>query len=360
MIYKNHKKIDLEKDSFYISKESEFTKFLKGKKNVVFQNGDKIRINKGTGLVEPPRIQTVAVKNTVPDESGFSDDTWVYCERSPRVLQNGEVEYDLAPIMMRRSISIPTTKKDKIFYMMYLSPAAISGRTKVLDLEQEAVNKVEQIKAKTRVDFLLTDDEFNILDDSRKRVIAKSFGVANVDALKIESVVLKLKSIIDEADKQGDKDRGTDAFLEAVKNNNTTDIKANVQDALDKGKVKYEEKNMFFYYADGNGNVAKKIVSVEPINSESIISRLKTIHNYYIDNPDKLKELRRVLGLETSEVDFSKVEYAFLKKWVAHHGLDGKGTKEELIKKAEEFYEKNKGVKQMDMTLLEIAGDSEE
>ena len=155
---------------------------------------------------------------------------------------------------MRRSISIPTTKKDKIFYMMYLSPAAISGRTKVLDLEQEAVNKVEQIKAKTRVDFLLTDDEFNILDDSRKRVIAKSFGVANVDALKIESVVLKLKSIIDEADKQGDKDRGTDAFLEAVKNNNTTDIKANVQDALDKGKVKYEEKNMFFYYADGNRN----------------------------------------------------------------------------------------------------------
>ena len=73
-----------------------------------------------------------------------------------------------------------------------------------------------------------------------------------------------------------------------------------------------------------------------------------------------ITELRRVLGLETSEVDFSKVEYAFLKKWVAHHGLDGKGTKEELIKKAEEFYEKNKGVKQMDMTLLEIAGDSEE
>lgn len=358
MLYKNHQKVELQKDPLYQLHEAEFTEFLKGKKYVTFDNGDRPIVHpNGTERV---RAQTISVFNTVRSADGYEEDFWVYCKRPPKVLQNKDLEYDRAPITMRGTLTVPVTEKDKIFYLMYLSPSAVTKRVKSLDPKREAVAKVEQLKAKTKVDFLLTDDDYNILSEKRKRLIAKSFGIKNVDSKELATVIIELKNVIEASDKIGDKATDTQAFLEAVGKDDLVNVKANIQDAIDAGKIKFDEKQLWYYYADEEGGFARKVVSVEPINTGSETRRRATLQGYYIDNPERLKELRRVLGLETDDIDFSNVEHHSLKSWAARYTGSGKGTQEELVERCTKYYDENKATEAFDMTLIKFKKKEEE
>jgi len=355
MLFKNHVKVDITKEPIYEKYKADFEAKTNNKNVVVVKTHDKVIINK-TGNVEPPRCQTVPVKSIITSADGFGEDLWVYCDKAPKVNQKGEYEYDLDPIEIWRDVSIPTSKKDKLFFLMYLSTAAKNGRTYVVNDKLERLTAVEKINAKSRVDFLLTD-EFSPLTEHRMRLIAKSFGIANVDEKDKEEVILALRGVVNVSDSKGDTTRNTNAFIDAMRSDKIVDTKAIVQEAIDEGKIKYDDKQLFYYYASQDGTFAKKIVTVDTISASGEASRLAILHKYYLDNEQSKGELQRLLGYETTVVDFSKVEWNALRKFAKQHDIDARGKMEELVERITNIYNETKETKKYDLTLLSIEVD---
>lgn len=358
MLYKNHKKVDLLQEPIYKEKKEEFEAFLKGKKSILFKTHDEIKFNK-TGVQEPDRTQTIPVDITYPNSDG-SFDSWIYLDKAPKVLQNGENDYDRVkvPIFITRVLNVPTTQKDKIFFLMYLSSAAQNGRIFAFNEEAEDEKKLIALSRQSNVDYLLTG-EFSPLTKENMRRIAKAFGIENVDKLSDTKLVLILKNTVDKAEREGDTSMNVEAFKAAMGNEEITAIKAMVQQAIDVKRIEYFDLDGTWYYCDETGAKVKKIVSVDMMVRGNKSKREHTLHNVFISDAIKREDLACVLGYSTKEINFSACNYGSLKKWCAANQLSGAGTQEELVERATKYYLENYKLKPIDTTLLVVDNKKE-
>lgn len=355
MLFKNHKKVSLEEDPLYQSVKDDMNKFLKGKKYVVFKSSDKVIIN-ATGAPEPERMHTIPVEVLVPNTAQDDNDTWIYCKSAPKVGQNGEKEYDRLPIITGRDIIIPTTEKDKIFFLMYLSPAVKNGRFVLVDDEKDARDTVAALAKKTRIDFMLTGGEYSPVDESTIRRVAKAFGVGNVDGKQFEKVVIELRGIISVAEANHDKQRNNDAFLQAINVDEGVNTRAILQEAIDEGRVIYEDEKGIYSYAGEDGVAVKKIMNVDPLIQGDKIKRMNALANLFITNADKRKELVNLQNYTVEDIDFSRFEYQSIKKWLSKYEKgSGIGTYPEVVAKAQVFYDENKEKLPLDLTCLVVS-----
>lgn len=354
MLFKNHKKVVLAEDPLYQEKEAELNKFLKGKKFVVFRATDKVIIN-ATGSPEPERTYTIPVEVIVPNVTQDDNDTWIYCRAAPKVSQNGEKAYDKTPLIEGRDIIVQATEKDKIFFLMFLSPAIKNGRFALVDDEKEARETVAALARKTRIDFMLTGGEYSPIDESTIRRVAKAFGVGNVDGKQFEKVVIELRNIISVAETNHDKQRNNEAFLSAINVDESVNTRAILQEAIDEGRVIYEEEKGIYSYAGEDGVAVKKIMNVDPLIQGDKIKRMNALANLFITNADKRKELISLQNYTTEDVDFSTFEYQSIKQWLAKYKQGGKGTYPEVIEKAQIFYDENKEKLPLDLTCLIVS-----
>jgi len=355
MLFKNHKKVVLAEDPLYVAKEKELNQFLSGKKHVVFKATDKVIIN-ATGAPEPERTYTIPVEVIVPNTQGDDNDTWIYCQKAPKVGQNGEKQYDRLPLIVGRDIIVPTTEKDKIFFLMFLSPAIKNGRFALVDDEKEARETVAALARKTRIDFMLTGGEYSPVDESTIRRVAKAFGVGNVDAKQFEKVVIELRGIIAIAEQNHDNQRNNQAFLSAINVDEAVNTRAILQEAIDDGRVIYEEEKGVYSYAGEDGVAVKKIMNVDPLIQNDKIKRMNALANLFITNADKRKELVNLQNYTVEDIDFSRFEYQSIKKWLSKYEKgSGIGTYQEVVEKAQNFYNLNREVLPLDLTCLVVS-----
>jgi hypothetical protein len=359
MLYKNHKKINFIDEPIYKEKKDEFEAFIKGKSNILFKTHDKIVINK-TGYQEPDRNQTIPADATFVDSNG-NVDTFIYLEQAAPILPNGENDYSKVkkPIIVTRVLNVPTTKKDLIFFLMYLSKASQTGRIFAFNEEAEDERKLKAISRASNVDYLLTG-EFSPLTEENMRRIAKSFGIENVDKMTKAKLVLTLKAKVDEAEKIGDTSMNVAAFVEAMGNEELTAIKAMVQSAIDMNRIEYFDLDGTWYYCDETGAKVKKIVTTDMLIRNNKSKRENTLHNVFISDEVKRNDLACVLGYSTKAIDFSACNYGSLKKWCAANGLSGAGLQEELVTRATEYYLANYKLKPIDTTLLLVDNKKKE
>ena len=354
MLFKNHKKVVLSEDPLYQQKEAELNQFLKGKKYVVFKSSDKVIIN-ATGAPEPERMQTIPVEVNVPNAAGDDNDTWIYCTTAPKVGQNGEKEYVRVPLVEGREIIVQATEKDKIFFLMYLSTAVKNARYVLVDDEKEARDTVAALARKTRIDFMLTGGEYSPVDESTIRRVAKAFGVGNVDGKQFEKVVIELRGIIAVAEQNHDNQRNNEAFLQAINVDEAVNTRAILQEAIDEGRVIYEEEKGIYSYAGEDGVAVKKIMNVDPLIQGDKIKRMNALANLFITNADKRKELVNLQNYTVEDIDFSKYSYGSLKQFAAKSGISAKGTAEELIPRIQEHFLEFKESKKFDLSCLVVS-----
>lgn len=353
MLYKNHSKVDFTKDPLYLRVKEEFESLIGNKNEVVVRTHDKVRINE-TGYKEYDRQQAVPVTSVVRNDNGTDDDFWVYCERSPKIKQNGEKEYDTTPIVIKREKVVSIKEKDKLFYLLYLSKAGITGRIFAVNDEKEDKLKVKKLALSTRIGHLLMDEEMSPVSEITIRKIAKAFGISNVDNIPSTKVRLLLKNTIDIADSSGDAFRNSDAFVNAVNMDDSIKTRAMVQEAIDEGKIAYNNDGAYFAYCS-NGDEIKKIMNIDLLVAGDKIKRMNALCNFFVSNSQKRDELVRLMNYEVEDVDFSIYNYVSLKKFLSAHGQSGKGTGEELVERATEFYNKNKDIQHIDMSILAVA-----
>ena len=358
MLYKNHKKVDLLQEPIYKEKKEEFEAFLKGKKSILFKTHDEIKFNK-TGVQEPDRTQTIPVDITYPNSDG-SFDSWIYLDKAPKVLQNGENDYDRVkvPIFITRVLNVPTTQKDKIFFLMYLSSAAQNGRIFAFNEEAEDEKKLIALSKSSNVDFFLTS-EYSPLTEANMRRIAKSFGIEQVDKMSKAKLVLSLKAMVDKAEREGDAFCNVQAFIKAMEEEDVTSTKSMVQEAIDAGRIVFDELEGGWFYTDETGAKIRKIVTVDMLIRNNKPKRELTLHNVYLSNEQKRKELSVLMGYSVIDVDWSKYQYPSLKKFAAQYGLDAKGSADELVPRIAEFYEANKDKVKFDLSILAISEKKE-
>jgi hypothetical protein len=357
MLFKNHQKVKLSEEPLYLKVKEEFEGFLKGKKNIVFRTHDKPIINP-TGYTEYDRTQTIPTQITSKNAEGDDNDFWVYCEKPPKILQNGEKEYDTTPIFITRELTVDTADKDKVFFLMFLCTAAKNGRIFVVNELKEADQRATEMAKNSRIVFMLMDDLSPVQEPTMRR-IAQAFGVSNVDKMTKAQVALRLKDIIEIADKTFDTFRNSDAFIKAIDMDESTNTRALVQEAIDAGKIKFDEVESVWYYANEEGIRIKKIIQVDLGDAMSSIKRTNELFKHFTATPDRKNELLRLLKYQVDEIEFDKVDYGVLKKWLPTVGESGKGTHDELIERATKFYIENKDKRPIDVSLLLVAGKTE-
>jgi hypothetical protein len=353
MLYKNHQKVSLLEEELYKKHEAEFKSILGNKKYVSIKTTDKLRIN-ATGAKERDRFQTVPVETTVANAEGTDVDTWIYVATAPKTEQNGQKKYDKAAIKIEREIQIPVTEKDKLFYLLFLSAAGRNGRIYVINELKEAEDKVTHLKETSRISFLIMD-ELSPVDEVTIKRVAKAFGVGNVDGKNIIHVKLELKNIIDSADATGDKFRDSKAFVQAINLDQSTQTRAVVQEAIDADRIKYNEVGAYFYYCNPEGEEIKKIMNVDMLSAHDKIKRINSLFSYFNADEERRLQLSRLMNYTVEDVDFSIYEYTSLKRFASIHGISGKGTGEELVARVTEFFEKNKGNMNFDMSILAVS-----
>ena len=355
MLYKNHEKVTLVKEDIYQANKDEFDSLIKGKKTVTFRTQDPIRVNK-TGYTEYDRIQTVPTEVVTPSPNGYDEDTWNYCQHAPRIKQNGEKEYDRKPILIKRVVTVPTSEKDKIFFLLYISKAGLNGRISIVDEAKDADKKVLDLARKSELDYLLTGS-MSPLTPKDKRRIAKSFGISDTDNKSDSQVILAIKSMVDLAEKNHDSDKNTNAFLKAIQEDEITSTKAIIQEAIDKKKVIFDEIQSSYSYADTSGKPIKKIVDIDLVFRDSTIKRLNALYTYFKSDKEKERELLRLLGYaDVDNIDFSKYLFMGLKKFAAAHDVKLKNThkEEEIVEILTEWFENNKNKRPIDLSILHV------
>lgn len=353
MLFKNHEKVSLKTEPIYKKYKDEFESFLKGKDTVTIKTKDLVKINV-TGYKEPDRFHSVPVQAVVENADGSGEDYWIYTETAPRKKQNGEWEYTFKPFVIQREITLPTKEWEKIFFLMYLSTAAKNKRILVVDEAKEEEQKVTRLKETSRINFLIMDD-MSPVDEFTIRRIAKAFGVGNVDNKNTDKVKLELKAVIDIADATHDNFRDSKAFVKAINEGEEYDTRAQVQEAIDANRIKYNEIGCYWYYAGEDGSEIKKIMNVDLLIANDKIRRINALNNYYIVNADKRVELARLLNYSIEDIDFSNYEFVSLRQFAARSGIDSKGKAEELIPRIQKYYEENKNTKHFDFSILVVS-----
>lgn len=353
MLFKNHQKVELKEEPLYKKHEKEFEAFLFKKDNIVFRTHDTIKFNP-SGYKEQDRTQTIPTHVLTRNASGDDNDYWVYCAKAPKILQNGEKEYDHTPIKITRESTVSTKEKDKIFFLMYLSSAAASGRIFVVNEEEEAEKQVVTLGQKAEIDFLLFNDRSPVSEVILRRV-AKAFGVSNEESMTKAKVALKLKDIVETADILRDEFRNSYAFLKAIDEDPSVGLRGQIQEAIDAERIKFEVNENSWYYTDEDGNKIKKIMTVDVATGQSNTKRTNELIKLFVSNEDRQKELARLLNYQVDDLDFSKYEYQSLKTFAAKHGVSGKGTQLELVERLTNYFNENKNNQHFDISVLIVS-----
>lgn len=357
MLFKNHQKVKLSEEPLYLKVKEEFDDFLRGKQTIVFRTHDKVRINP-SGYTEYDRTQTIPTQVTCKNADGDDNDFWVYCENPPKILQNGEKEYDGKPILVTRELTVDAKDKDKIFFLMFLSTAAKNGRIFVVNELKEADQRAQDMAKNSRIVFMLMDDLSPVQEPTMRR-IAQAFGVSNVDKMTKAQVALKLKDVIEIADKTFDTFRNSDAFIRAIDMDYETQVRAQIQEALDADKIKFDEVESIWYYANEKGERIKKIMNVDLLIAGNSIKRTNELYRHFTGNPDRQAELARILKYEVEDVDFTRYQYSKLKQFAAAYGVSGAGKQDELIDRLAKFYKENKDTIKFDLSILAVSEKTE-
>lgn len=100
-------------------------------------------------------------------------------------------------------------------------------------------------------------------------------------------------------------------------------------------------------------------MNVDLLVANDKIKRMNAINNYFIVNSDKKKELSRLMNYSVEDVDFSKYEYAMLKRFASVHGCSGKGTLDELLPRITAYYEENKDKIKFNLEMLAVSEKTE-
>ena len=322
---------------------------LKGMKNpVIFKSGLKIKFNP-TGLAEPPRNEWIPFRATVSGEGGDTE-TWIYSPVLP-LKKKDEYVFPERGRMFRhgRKWKLDKNKDSElIFFMMEVCPFVKKGRIVMEDKEGEARKEIEKAIGSDDVKFHVYS-KYSPLSPEQTgsedtlRLLASAWGIANVEDMGINEIRLALVEAVETS--QGNYNvtkRGYNEFLTETKVTNLLVLRANIQRAIDKGIIVFDEDNMSWKFKS-SGYTLMNVPHRDSVYKEMALYnhlrvRQELLERFNAEVDGVSYEMPIEDSLAQIPEDLESLHYHDLQRLAGRHGLKALGAKkEDLIFKLSEI-----------------------
>jgi hypothetical protein len=262
------------------------------------QTRQKMRVDSQTGFPRYPGTRGMLMEASVATDSGI--DNFKYSSTLLKKDDHGNLVLAQPNLLVQRGETYIDIKQnpDLAFYCIHTGVVApnkeVPGKFHVVDIEAD--DKFEA--AKMRREAKMTNLIFSGIPEANLRMLAKSFGVSNVDSLPLDSVRIELHRTVLRNEKSKVASgpgvhRGIDEFIDSTEVRLFDQVSALVHDAVDKTVLLYNDvdRRWEIDYKDGtSAYILKELSGTEAGNPTEAIS------TYLVSNQDALRKLEVAMG----------------------------------------------------------------
>ena len=319
------------------------TKLSKMSDPVIFKTGRPIRFN-STGLPEPNPTEWIPLQHTTYGPDG--DEYWCYCERPPRKKENGTMIYSPRGKTMKNAWRFSKTKDaELIFFFSEISPFVEKGRVVLEDRRLDARKQIDKEAGELDVKYMILSEHSPISveqtgSEDTLRMAASGWGVADVQSLSVEEVKIALLSKVQASNSLND-GRGFDEFLKEIDSRGKLVTRANIQRAVDKGIISYDDPTFTWRFTANNQPLmvvpASEAMSPQVAlnNFLYINEKLSSVLEYSLGKTQPIAqppaEESSVGYISDSIAPAEKLDMAFLRKWAKENDINSFGKKKDEL-----------------------------
>lgn len=241
-----------------------------------------------------------------PTPARKKGDEFVFPTRGERFFENN-----------KRIMSFNRDQIDLIFFL--LNKSTHKGKIyELVDERGEAQERVDKKRRAAKLTEALYGTNSPLHDNlALVKTIAQSWGIPNVQG-KTESMLLDhLERAVLEGERlkgKGKDVRGIDEFVQDIKLDDRTKIRAVIQEAIDKGVIAFNEntQNYGWFFLTGDNKWSTKIQTMSP---RSYDTRQQKLADYLLHNKSVLNMIKADIGQEQEPDDFDTSRIRDPKYW---------------------------------------------
>jgi len=254
MLLKNDKKVDISKFDDVSRKD---LKAIIGRKQVItFQLVDQLSRPGPRGTRTYKRRHLIEAYHQNRDKTGNTSEYRYYKTSRPGKVA-GEIKYTPEMVMFegggKININIGDNQKDNLdlLYFLYTHPRRASGPNSknvdrplfyLVDENAQALQYAQKREAASEMENLLWNKE-NRLGDEELITIAQALRISDVDDMIIARIQVEIQKVCK---------KDPQRFLTLAKLDKETEMRANIQLALEAGVLNFDNKNMKWLIIDGD------------------------------------------------------------------------------------------------------------
>lgn len=298
-------------------------------------------VRNSSGLLEPWKVVTAPLKQTVAGNNGSEE--WLYTKSIPAIKDNYVVPDTLQEMIQYGELKISLDDDpDKAYFFIYKHEYVKSGKLYIVDLKKDEEDKAEARAKEADLNSLIYGSQSALnLDKEKLRVVAKRWGVGNVEKMTPAQIKNALYDVVREGEylkKTNSDRRGIYEFVEDCRIGNEVMIGSVIQEAIDQQLLYYntETRQWCMDYKDGGKHPVLLAVSAY----DSPLAREVLINTLAID-PVTFNTLTKALGREEDKHvvkgmsidDIENIDdYAILKEQAKLLNITIHGMKKEDLK----------------------------
>jgi len=310
MLLKNGKELDLKKDDAYkkfLDKVNQIGFPLKIVLSNRYLNTVMWRASDNS-IAAPKKVaRKKYLKYVVEEHVNGENIQWAYSKTRPKK-KDGEYILNQGDWFTQKVYNIPKKDVDKAFFLLEIYERINKKGMFILDDPKLRARELAASRKKLAgLDFYIYDEKSPLLTANKLETVAKSLGVVDVEKMDREEVQNELYDLI----KYGDT-VSYDEFVDSLDLRYLTTVKAQIQEAIDKKVIDFDEKLRVWIWLDDDFN---KDGNICPANTSDKKKRVESLLNYLMAHPETKNRLDISLGGDGVDFNVANIDgYAYKEK----------------------------------------------
>lgn len=213
-------------------------------------------------------------------------ETWIYSTVAPSKDKDGKYQLADTGVIIKNTLPLEKEDVELIYFIIYKSYLFRTNKLFLIDEVKDADDKAQAIKIEARFKYMMFDEESPLKRD-QLNVVARAYGVSNVEDLSDNQVKIRLSDILASRSKE-EKDI-YERFLGDLGLSKDVKIRSLIQQLVDERKIFYNPSRKAFEWV-GNPNEPNVIYSLAQDEFDNPISGFVRWLKY---NEDTLAQLRK-------------------------------------------------------------------
>lgn len=241
--------------------------------------------SKHNRLPDKPNSISFPLHATVKTDTGTQ--SWRYCENR-MIGTDGRIVWSPHNLVLRGTIMLQKEDVELIYWLIKFCPFLEGGQNfngkvpkcVIEDLVGQAERKAQKEALIATMKALIYSDQVG-LGEKKLRVVAKAYFIPEVDDLSYAQVKLAVEAMVNR-----DKINGIHKFLDLAEADQTLEIKANLQDAVDRDIITFMAQKRTWAWKTGQGLKNEPICVINPGNDPN-----EALYDYFIGDRKFAQEL---------------------------------------------------------------------